>query len=159
MLSIIIASTQHFGWNRCRSWWWIVAWSWILGPLEPKNLGFSPMNQLVHNHCQRSVDPWAWCWSKSIFMTSIKLSLIHWLDSCILKNRWLPRTVDGAPGISGQTYSWQCTKLILVFPLYFGQMEMLPMMGDYTVTTVNDHMVILCQHYMGTYLTLLNHIA
>lgn len=42
-------------------------------------------------------------------------------------------------------------KLILVFPLYFGQMEMLPMMGDYTVTTVNDHMVILCQHYMGTY--------
>ena len=43
-------------------------------------------------------------------------------------------------------------KLILVFPLYFEQMEMLPMMGDYTVTTVNDHMVILCQHYgMGTY--------
>ena len=40
-------------------------------------------------------------------------------------------------------------KLILVFPLYFEQMEMLPMMGDYTVTTVNDHMVILCQHYMG----------
>ena len=25
------------------------------------------------------------------------------------------------------------------------------MMGDYTVTIVNDHMVILCQHYMGTY--------
>ena len=42
-------------------------------------------------------------------------------------------------------------KLILVFPLYFGQMGMLPMMGDYRVTTVNDHMVILFQHYMGTY--------
>ena len=41
--------------------------------------------------------------------------------------------------------------LILVFPLYFGQREMLPLKGDCMVKTVNDHMVILCQHYMGTY--------
>ena len=25
------------------------------------------------------------------------------------------------------------------------------MMDDYMATIVNDHMVILCQHYMGTY--------
>ena len=32
MLSIIITPTEHFRWKRCRTWWWIVAWSWILGP-------------------------------------------------------------------------------------------------------------------------------
>ena len=87
MLSIIIASTEHFRWNRCRTWWWIVAWSWILGLLKLTN--FRPLPEVTNVLSGRKwkkwtgSDPWTWCRRKSIFMTSIKLSLIHWLDSCI----------------------------------------------------------------------------
>ena len=48
---------------------------------------------------------------------------------------------------------------ILVFPLYFEQMEMLLLKGDYMGMIVIDHMVILCQHYMGTYFTFSNQLG
>ena len=98
MLSIIIASTEHFCWDRRRTWWWIVAWSWIFGLIEPKK--YFLLCEATNRF--RTVDPWAWCWRKSIFMTSIKLSLIHWLDSCI----WKPiKVLDGPPVRDKRTYS------------------------------------------------------